>query len=109
VYKRQTVQSPPIALPDRAGQRLTFHYYFAHAADSTTADEFRVRIVAADGSTTTVLLERGAANDDDARWATASIGLDPWRGTTIVVRFSAKDAGRASLVEAAFDDVRVTR
>ncbi|HSK53117.1 MAG TPA: M14 family metallopeptidase [Clostridia bacterium] len=106
---RTTVESPAIELPARAGQRLAFRYYLAHDATSSTADELRVQVVAAGGAATTVFLERGAANDDDAAWASASVLLDPWAGTTVRIRISATDAGSGSLVEAAVDDVRVTR
>ena len=105
---RTTVQSRAIALPERTGQKLQFRYYFAHGATSGTSDELRVSIVDAGGSVTTVLLERGAPNDDDAAWATASIPLDAWAGTTIRVRIGATDAGPSSLVEAAVDDLRIT-
>jgi carboxypeptidase T len=104
-----TVQSPAIDLPDAAGQKLTFRYYLAHASNASSADELRVLIVGDGGSTTTVLLERGAANDDDAAWAAATIPLDAWAGTTIRIRLEAVDEGPGSLIEAAVDDVRVTR
>jgi carboxypeptidase T len=104
-----TVQSPAIDLPSAAGQRLTFRYYFAHRSNASSADELRVSIVADGGATTTVLHEQGAANDDDAAWASASIPLDAWAGTTIRIRFQARDGGASSLIEAAVDDVRVTR
>ena len=104
-----TVQSPAIELPSHTGQRLTFRYYFAHGSNSSSVDELRVLIVDGGGGVTTVLRERGAANDDDAAWASASIPLDAWAGSTIRVRFQATDAGPPSLVEAAVDDVRVTR
>ena len=104
-----TVQSPPIALPNAAGQRLTFRYYLAHASNASSADELRVSIVKDGGATTTVLLEQGAPNDDDAAWASASIPLDDWAGSTVRIRVSATDGGPSSTVEAAVDDVRVTR
>jgi hypothetical protein len=104
-----TVLSPAITLPAGAGQQLRFRYYLAHGANATTADELRVDIVEAGGTATTVLLEQGAANDDDAAWAWAALPMDSWTGQTIRLRFSARDGAADSLVEAAFDDVRVTR
>jgi hypothetical protein len=103
-----TVVSPGISMPAGPGQRLRFRYYLSHGANATTADEFRVEVVGADGRATTVLLERGSSVDDDAAWAWASIPMDPWAGTTIRLRFSARDGAGESLVEAAFDDVRIT-
>ena len=104
-----TVQSPLIDLPDATGQKLSFRYYLAHGSNASSADELRVSIVEDGGTTSTVLLEQGAANDDDAAWTSASIPLDAWAGATIRIRFQATDGGAASLVEAAVDDVRVTR
>jgi hypothetical protein len=106
---RTTVQSRTIALPSTAGQRLQFRYYLAHRSNASSADELRVSIVDDGGLATTVLVETGAANDDDAAWASASILLDAWAGTTIRIRIGATDGGGASLVEAAVDDVRITR
>ena len=104
-----TIQSPEINLPDTAGQKLTFRYYLAHGSNASTADELRVSIVKDGGATTTVLLEQGAQNDDDASWASASMPLDAWAGSTVRIRVEATDGAAASLVEAAVDDVRVTR
>lgn len=106
---RTTVRSRSIELPATLGQRLTFRYYLAHGSDATTADLLRIEVLDAAGTATTVLLEQGAANDDDAAWASASIPLDAWAGTTIRIQATAVDAGRASLIEAAIDDIRVTR
>jgi carboxypeptidase T len=105
---RSTIDSAPISLAQGSGQRLAFRYYLAHGADSSAADELRLAIVDG-GTSTTVFLERGAAADDDAAWAAASVSLDPWRGRTIRIRISATDGGPASLVEAGIDDVRVTQ
>ena len=102
-----TIQSPAFRLSSLGGQRLTFRYYMAHASNSSSADYFRVRIV---GTTTKVVLqELGAANDDDAWWASASIDLDEFAGQTVRIRIEAGDVGAGSLVEAAVDDLRVTR
>jgi hypothetical protein len=104
-----SVESRRVRLPDATGQRLTFRWSFAHYATATPADEFRVRVVRADGTSTTVLIVRGSATERTGAWRTASIPLDAWAGETIRLRFSATDAAADGLVEAAFDDVRVTR
>jgi hypothetical protein len=105
---RSTIQSPPIVVPAARGQRLRFRYYLAHGSNASGSDEFRVDVVTSDGRSTTVLLEQGAPNDDDAAWAWASVPMDTWAGRTVRLRFSARDGASDSLVEAAFDDVRVT-
>jgi hypothetical protein len=103
-----TIQSPAITLPSTGNLTLTFSYYMAHLNNSSSADFFRVFVV---GSTTTqVLQELGAANNDSAVWATSpNISLNAFAGQTIRIRIQAADASGASLVEAAVDDVRITQ
>jgi extracellular elastinolytic metalloproteinase len=105
-----TIQSPAITLPAGATLNLTFSYYLAHGTNSSNADFFRAFVVNAAGTTTQVFQELGAADDDDAAYVTTSaINLSAFAGQTIRIRFQAADAATASLVEAAVDDVRITR
>ncbi len=103
-----TVRSSPIVLPASVGP-LTFRYYLAHSASATSLDYFRAYVERADGSRTLVLQELGAANTDLPTWASASISMTPWAGQTVRIVFAAADRGRASIVEAAVDDVRIRR
>jgi len=101
-----TIRSPSITLP--AGQTITlaFKYYLAHGNNSSSADYLRVKVV---GSTTsTVLQELGATNDDDAAWASFSGSISSFAGQTVYLLIEAADASGASLVEAAVDDVSIT-
>ncbi|HET7726887.1 MAG TPA: M14 family zinc carboxypeptidase, partial [Candidatus Limnocylindrales bacterium] len=102
-----SVTSRAITLPATSGQRLTFRYAFGHGPGGTADDAFRVEVVAAAGPATVFSVE-GAAADSDAVWRSASVPLDTWAGQSIRLRFSATDGGPDTLVEAAFDDVRVT-
>jgi hypothetical protein len=102
-----SITSPAIELPATPG-RLTFRYYLAHSASSSRHDVFRAVVMADDGDHV-VLTERGASNDDDATWASASIDIGAYGGQTIRLRFEALDAANGNLVEAAVDDVRVRR
>ncbi|HEX3428114.1 MAG TPA: M14 family zinc carboxypeptidase [Candidatus Limnocylindrales bacterium] len=107
---RTSATSPTIDLPPTASQKLQFQWTFAHDATSRSVDELRAQVIdTSDGSTATVFLARGAAVVRNAGWHLASIDLSRWAGKTIRVRFSATDAGRNGLVEAGFDDVRVTQ
>ncbi len=105
---RTSVRSAAIALPTTVG-KLTFRYYLAHGANASSADSFQVFIEQADGTRTLVRAETGAPNIDRPAWASASIALTRWAGQTIRIVFVATDGGPDSLVEAAVDDVRVTR
>jgi hypothetical protein len=102
-----SIRSPAIALPSTGTLTLSFSYYLAHTSNASSADFLRVRVV---GSTTAAVFERqGAATDADAVWRTASVSLNAFGGQTIRILIEAADAGAASLVEAAIDDVRITR
>jgi hypothetical protein len=103
-----TIRSAPITLPDPVG-RLTFKYYLAHASNASSADAFRAYVEAEDGTRTLVRQELAAANTDRPSWASVSVALTPWAGQTIRIVFAAQDVGGGSTIEAAVDDVRVTR
>jgi carboxypeptidase T len=103
-----TVRSAPVDLPAQVGL-LTFRYYLAHTPKSSSADYFRAYIEDATGVRTLVRQELGAANSDLPKWSTATISLSPWAGQTIRIVFAAADRGRANTLEAAVDDVRISR
>ena len=103
-----TIRSRSIALPATTGS-LTFRYYLAHSSNSSSADYFRAYVEDATGHRTLVKQELGAANTDLPKWSTASISMAPWAGQTVRIVFAAADRGRESTVEAAVDDVRITR
>ncbi len=105
---RTSVRSPAVALPSAVG-KLTFRYYLAHASNASSADTFQAFVEETDGTRTLVKSESGAANTDRAAWASASVSLTAWAGETIRIVFVATDGGPDSVVEAAVDDVRVTR
>jgi hypothetical protein len=101
-----SMRSPAIPLPAGGGLVLSFYYYLAHGTNSSADDYLRGKVV---GSTTvTVWEELGAAEDDDADWAVATASLDAFAGQTVYLVVEAADAGPASLVEAAIDDLVIT-
>ena len=104
-----TVETRPFTLSTKPGQRLEFRWTFAHYASATSADYFRVQVVPASGAPVVVHHVSGAPVDRDAAWTRTSISLDRWAGQAIRLRFIAMDKSPDGLVEAAFDDVRVTR
>ena len=53
--------------------------------------------------------EVGADNDTPGLGDAAARRSTPWAGEKIRIVFEAADLGRASMVEAAVDDVRITR
>jgi hypothetical protein len=103
-----SIRSAPVALPATVGA-LTFRYYFAHSSNSSNADFFRAIVEDATGVQTVVVQELGSARTDLPVWATASVPLSRWAGQSVRIIFVAADRGGASTVEAAVDDVRITR
>ena len=106
-----TIRSRAITLPADAADygRLTFWYAFAHTAASSSADAFQALVEAQDGTRTVVFERKGAPTDVDGTWKTASVSLAAYAGQTVRLVFLAKDGGKANLVEAAVDNVRIQR
>ena len=103
-----TVSSPLITLPAEVGS-LTFRYYLAHGSNASSADRFRAYVELEDGSRTTVREERGAADSDVPTWSSVNVAMTPWAGQNQRIVFEAADRAGASTIEAAVDDVRITR
>ncbi len=102
-----SVQSPLITLPSTGNLTLSFQYYLAHGSNSSSADFFRVSIVA--GSTTQVFQSLGAAVNRNGVWTPVSVSLNSFAGQTVRILIQAADASTASLVEAGVDDVVITQ
>jgi hypothetical protein len=103
-----TVRSAPIALPAAVGA-LTFRFYLAHTAGSSSKDWFRAYVEDANGVRTKVVEEVGAPNSDRPAWRSASVAMTQWAGKTVRIVFAAADLGGTNVLEAAVDDVRITR
>ncbi|HLL64979.1 MAG TPA: M20/M25/M40 family metallo-hydrolase [Micromonosporaceae bacterium] len=101
-----TIQSPAIALPAGRTLALSFSWYLAHLNNASAADYLRVVVTGPTGSTT-VLNQIGAASNRSAAWQSTSVDLSAYAGQSVRLRVEAADAGTASLVEAAIDDVTV--
>jgi hypothetical protein len=102
-----SIRSPVIAIPAGGTVTLSLKFYFAHLNNSSSADFFRVQVV---GSTTaTVIEELGSASDDDAVFATRTVDISTFAGQSVRLLISAADNAGGSLVEAAVDDVVITR
>ncbi|MFI6393307.1 proprotein convertase P-domain-containing protein [Nonomuraea sp. NPDC050540] len=101
-----SVRSPAIELPSGAST-LKLSYTFAHRDNSSTSDYLRIKVI---GSTTVTVLERlGTASTDlDGAWTPVTADLSALAGQSVRILVEAADAGTASLIEAAVDDVSVT-
>jgi carboxypeptidase T len=97
-------ESGPIALTGGSNYALSFNWYLAHGSNATSADYLRVFV-----NGTQVFQQLGAATNRNGAWAAASLSLNAFAGQTVRIRVEAADAATASLVEAAVDDLKVTR
>ncbi|MCO8271503.1 M20/M25/M40 family metallo-hydrolase [Actinoplanes sp. TRM 88003] len=102
-----TILSPSITLPTGT-LTLNFSWYLSHLSNSSSADYVRIRVVSG-STTTTVFSQAGAASDRAPAWATGSANLSSFAGQTIRLSVEAADASTASLVEAAVDNVKITK
>ncbi len=103
-----SVRSPAVALPAGGTLTLSFSWYLAHLNNADANDYLRVRVVAG-GATTTVFTRSGAASNRAAAWQTGSVNLSAYAGQSVRLLVEAADAAGGSLLEAAVDDVRITR
>lgn len=102
-----SLRSPSITLPSGT-LTLSFAWYLSHLNNSSSADYFRVRVVSG-STTTTVFTQAGAASDRAAAWQTATVNLSSYAGQTVNLIVEAADTSTASLVEAAVDNVKITK
>ena len=100
-----SIRSPNILLPANKKLTLSFYYYLAHYTNSSSADYFRVKIVGT--RTQTVFEKLGAARNVNAVWQLVNVDISSFAGQTVYILIEAADAGTASLVEAAVDDVLI--
>ena len=99
-----SAETGDILLTGGSNYALSFNWYLAHGSNATSADYLRVLV-----NGTEVFRVNGAASNRNGAWALANVSLNGYAGQTIRVRVEAADAGTASLVEAAVDDLKVTR
>jgi hypothetical protein len=103
-----SVRSRLVSLPSPTGT-LSFKYYLAHGSNASAADYFRAYVEREDGTRTLVKQEKGAPNVDRPSWTTVRVSMAPWAGENVRIVFEAADEGGPSTVEAAVDDVRISR
>ena len=85
---------------------MSFNYYFAHLNNATSADYFRVSIIA-NNTQNTILSEVGTNTNRASVWTKASIDVSAYAGQTIRLFVEAADNSNGSLVEASLDDISI--
>jgi hypothetical protein len=104
-----SVRSGLITLPSSGALTLTARCYLAYLSGARADDYLRISVVV--GTTRTKVFEiKGVAKTNKAAaWATATVSLTPYAGKQIRLLVEAADAGTASTVEAAVDDVKISQ
>lgn len=102
-----TIRSPAITLPSSGTLTLSFSWYLAHGSNASPDDYFRVRVIG--GTTSTVFEQLAAAANRNGSWSVATASLTAFAGQTVRIQIEAADLSAASLVEAAVDDVKITK
>jgi hypothetical protein len=103
-----SIRSPLIDLPSGADLTLSFGWYLATLNNATADDFFRVSIVTSAGRAQ-VFQQLGSAVARPGNFATATVSLNAFAGQSVRILIEAADNGTGSLIEAAVDDVRITK
>jgi subtilisin family serine protease len=103
------VRSGLITLPSTGTLTLTARRYLAYLSGATADDYLRISVVV--GTTRTTVYEvKGVPNTNRAAaWTTATVNLTPYASKQIRLLITAADAGTATTLEAAVDDVKITQ
>ncbi|MGB0846868.1 MAG: hypothetical protein ACPGSM_09080, partial [Thiolinea sp.] len=105
---KTTVRSPLIRLPAESGYQLTLDYYFAHLWNTTDADYLHLYVVTQNGQRQPIFQQRGQAKNQPGIWKTLTSDLSEFSGQSIYLDIETADGGTGSIVEAAFDNLRIT-
>lgn len=104
-----SVRSPAINLAANTRYRLQMSYYFAHLWNTTTADFLKISVENSQGQRQIILEQRGTATNRPAQWENLSADLSSFAGSTIRLVVEAADGGAGSMIEAAVDNVRISK
>jgi primary-amine oxidase len=104
-----SARSPSIALAANNRYRLQLSYYFAHLWNTTNADFLRISVENSQGHKQTLLELTGTAANRAAQWQNFSADLSGYAGGSIRLMVEAADGGAGSMIEAAVDNVTLTK
>ncbi len=101
-----SILSPVLALPTGTSIDLELAYYFAHLANASTDDYFRIVLITADGNRV-IVNETGSAVHKPAAWNRIAVDLSTYAGQDVRLLIQAADESTPSLIEAAVADLVV--
>lgn len=104
-----SVRSPAINLAANDHYRLQLDYYFAHLWNTTNADFFRISVENDQGRKQILLVQTGTAANRPAQWSAFTADLSSFAGSSIRLIVEAADGGIGSMIEAAVDNLRISK
>jgi carboxypeptidase T len=105
-----TARSPDFSLAAGQPYKLYFRSTFAHSSASSSADYFRIRIVADDSTSAVLYVHHGSATDVDGKWVSRSLAIpSAFEGKKAHLLIEAADLANDNLLEVAVDDVSVMK
>jgi len=108
-----SIESPAIALPTGGTLTLSLAFAFAHLDNSSSDDFFRVHVVGETPDavvTDAVVIEQlGGPTVAAAAYQKRTVDISAFAGQTVHLVIEAADLAGASLVEAAVDDLQISR
>ncbi len=104
-----TAKSPLISLPSATNIALSFDFFFAHDANATSADYFRLKLVDTFNTTLLVIAEElGTSAVREGQWITVNnINLNAYQGQDVALIVEAADDGTSNIVEAGLDNIKI--
>ncbi|HPY39017.1 MAG TPA: hypothetical protein PLM98_00760 [Thiolinea sp.] len=104
-----SVRSPTINLAANTHYRLQLNYYFAHLWNTDSADFLRISAENSQGQKQVLLELHGVAANRGAQWDELTADLSSLAGSSIRLLVEAADGGAGSMIEAAVDNVRISK
>jgi hypothetical protein len=103
------VVSPPVTLQPGGRHWIRFTSLLAHDGRASGRDSLRVSAITAGGEPVLLHHRRAGRGSAAAAWVPVIVSLDDLSGETVRILVEATDAGSDDLLEAAIDDLRVSR
>ncbi len=105
---KTSIRSPLIRLPANRRYQLSLDYYFAHLRHSSSVDYFNIYVVRQNGQRQQLFSHKGRAANQLGNWQELRLDLSGFAGQAIYLDLEAADGGAGGLIEAAFDNLRIT-
>lgn len=104
---RTSIRSQPIYVPQGTRATLDFSFFFAHSRSASDKDFYKVKLITNSGKSV-LLYKKGKPKFRSAIWKHRSFDISQHMGSYVSVELVAKDVDRNNVLEAGFDDLKIT-